>query len=65
MDIRQNYRPLEPWNYWVAQKKVIDKIKTGESMPSLEVVKVALVQCNIVNNQYQQNSEVLYTFRPN
>ena len=34
-------------------------------MPSLEVVKVALVQCNIVNNQYQQNSEVLYTFRPN
>ena len=34
-------------------------------MPSLEVVKVALVQCYIVNNQYQQNSEVLYTFRPN
>ena len=31
-------------------------------MPYLEVV---LVQCNLVDNQYQQNSEVLYTFTPN
>ena len=32
---------------------------------SLEIVKVVLVQCNLVYNQYQQNSEVLYTFIPN
>ena len=31
-------------------------------MPSLEVV---LVQCNLVNIQYQQKSEILYTFTPN
>ena len=31
----------------------------------LEVVKVALVQCNLVDNQYQQKSEVLYIFTPN
>ena len=33
-------------------------------MPSLEVVEVVLVQCNLVDNQYQQKFEVLYTFTP-
>ena len=36
----------------------------GEHVPSFEA-EVALVQCNLVDNQYQQNSEVLYTFTPN
>ena len=31
---------------------------------SLEVVEVVLVQFNLVDNQYQQKSEVLYTFMP-
>ena len=31
---------------------------------SLEVVEVVLVQCNLVDNQYQQKSEELYTFTP-
>ena len=34
-------------------------------MLSLEVVEAVLVQCNFVDNQYQQKSEVLYTFTPN
>ena len=34
-------------------------------MPSLEVVDVVLVQCNLVGNQYQQKPEVLYPFTPN
>ena len=34
-------------------------------MPSLEVVKVFLVQYNLVDNIYQRKSEVLYTFTPN
>ena len=34
-------------------------------MPSPEVVEVVLVQCNLVDNQYQQKSEVLYTLTPN
>ena len=46
-------------------KKLIDKTKIGENMHSLEATKVLLVQCNLVNNQYQQNSEVLYTVMPN
>ena len=29
------------------------------------MVKVVLVQCNLVDNQYQQKSEVLYSFTPN
>ena len=29
------------------------------------MVKVVLVQYNLVDNQYQQKSEVLYTFTPN
>ena len=29
-------------------KKLIDKTKNGEKVPSLEIVKVALVQCNLV-----------------
>ena len=46
-------------------KKLIDKTKNRENVPSLEVVEVVLVQCNLVDNQYQEKSEVLYTFLPN
>ena len=35
-------------------------------MPHLEIIiLVILVHCNIVNNDYQQDSRVLYTFVPN
>ena len=34
-------------------------------MPRLEITEVVLVHCNIVNNNYQQNSRFLYTFLPN
>ena len=34
-------------------------------MLSLKVVEVVLVQCNLVDGQYQQKSEVLHTFTPN
>ena len=46
-------------------KKLIDKTRNGEKIPSLEVVEVVLVQCNLVDNQYQQKSEVLYIFMSN
>ena len=48
-----------------AQKKLIEKTKNGEKVPSLEVVEVVLVQCNLVDNQYQQKSEVWYIFTSN
>ena len=44
-----------------AQKELMDKAKNGEDLPSLEVVLVVLVQCNLVDNHDQQKSEVLYT----
>ena len=34
-------------------------------MPFLEITEVALVHCDIVNNDYQQDSRVVYTFVPN
>ena len=39
--------------------------KNGENVPHLEIAEVVLVQCNMVNNDYQQDSRVLYTFVPN
>ena len=46
-------------------KKLIDKTKNGENVASIEVVEVVLIQCNLVHNQYQQKSNVLYIFTPN
>ena len=45
--------------------KLIDKTKNGEKVPSIEVAEVVWVQCNLVENQYQQKSEVLQTLTPN
>ena len=46
-------------------KRDADQNKNGEDVPKLESVEVALVHCNLVNNNYQQTSKVLFTFRPN
>ena len=56
---------LETMKLFGRTKTLIDKRKNGENVPSHEVVKVVLVQCNLVDNKYQQKSEVLYTFTPN
>ena len=34
-------------------------------MPNLKITEIRLVHCNIVNNNYQQDSRALYTFIPN
>ena len=34
-------------------------------MSHLEITEVVLVQCNIVNNDYQHDSRILYIFIPN
>ena len=39
--------------------------KNSENIPHLEVVELVLIHCNIVDNSYQQNSRILYTFVPN
>ena len=43
----------------------ITKDKNGENVPHLEIVKLVLVHYNLVNNDYQQYSRILYTFIPN
>ena len=46
-------------------KSKITKDKNGENVPYLEIIDVVLVHCNIANNDYQQDSRVLFTFVPN
>ena len=43
----------------------ITKNKNGENVPHLGVVELVLVHCSLVNNDYQQDSRILYTFVPN
>ena len=43
----------------------ITKDKNDENVPHLEVVELVLLHCNLVNNDYQQDSRILYTFVPN
>ena len=46
-------------------KSKITKDKNGENVSHLETTDVVLIHCNIVNNNYQQNSRILYTFVSN
>ena len=46
-------------------KSKITKNGNRENVPNLEITEVVLVYCNIVNNNYQQNSRVLHIFVPN
>ena len=41
------------------------KDKNGENVPHFDITEVVLVHCNIVSNDYQQDSRVLYIFVPN
>ena len=43
----------------------ITKDRDGEIVPHLEIAELVLVHCSLVNNDYQQNSRILYTFVPN
>ena len=45
-------------------KSKITENENGENVPNLEITEVVLVHFNIVNNNYQRNSRVLYTFAP-
>ena len=47
------------------EKKDVDKEKDGENMPKLESVEVILVHCNLLKNNCQHISRVLFTFVPN
>ena len=46
-------------------KKDVNQNKNSKNVLKLESVEVFIVHCNLVNNNYQQASKVLYTFVPN
>ena len=46
-------------------KKDADSDKNSENVPKLESVEVVLVHCNLVKNDYQHPSKVLFSFVPN
>ena len=41
------------------------KDENGEKLPHLEIIEVVLTHGNILSNDYQHDSRVLYTFAPN
>ena len=43
-------------------KSKINKNEKSKNIPNLEITEAVLVHCNISNNDYQQDSRVLYTF---
>ena len=45
-------------------KSKVTKDENGENVPHLEITEVILAHCNIVNNDYQQDSSVLCTIFP-
>ena len=49
----------------VSTESKITKNKNDENVPHLEVAELVLFHCNLVNNDYQQDSRTLYTFVPN
>ena len=46
-------------------KSKITKNENFENVPHLKIDEKVLVNCNIVNNDYQQYLRVLHTFVPN
>ena len=42
-------------------KSKINKNEKSKNVPNLEITEAVLLHCNIANNDYQQDSRVLYT----
>ena len=43
-------------------KSKTTKDKNGENVPHLEVAELVLIYCNLVHNDYQHDSRILYTY---
>ena len=53
---------LETMRLLGSTKKDVDSDKNSENVPKLESVEVVLVHCNLVKNDYQHTSKVLFSF---
>ena len=56
---------LETTKLLGSTKKVVDKDENSENVPKLESVEVVLVHCNLVKNDYQHASKILFSFVSN
>ena len=56
---------LETMKLLGSTESKITKDKKCKNVPHLEVAELVLVRCNLANNDYQQDSRILYTFVPN
>ena len=66
--IKKNYIELlmpETRNLHGITKSKVTKDENVENISHLETTEVVLVHCNIANNDYKQDSIVLYAFVPN
>ena len=55
----------ETMNLPETTKIKITKDENGQNVPRLKLIEVVLVHCNIVYNNYQQDSRIFYIFAPN
>ena len=52
-----------PWSYLAPQKKKKNRQrKNRTNIMTLKVIEVGLAQCHLVDNQYEQKSDVLWNF---
>ena len=58
---------VNSWNNEIIKKHKSDvgKDKGAEKVPNFNLVEVVLVYCNLVENDYQHTSKVLFTFLRN
>ena len=63
-DIISNFLIPETIKLLGSTKDEITKDENCENVPNLEITEIVIIHCNIVNN-YQQNSQFLYTPFPN
>ena len=54
-----NFLTPETMKLLGSTRSKITKDENGENVPHLEITKVVLIHCNIVNNDYRQDSRVL------
>ena len=65
MDAVLNFLTPKTIKLLLTTENKISKDKNDENVPHPKITEVVLVHFNIVNNDYEQDSRVLYTFAPN
>ena len=61
-DYKLELQTPETLRLFGSTKKLIDKTENRANVPSLEAVEIVLAQYSLEYNEYQQKSEVIYSF---